>query len=143
MKTIVAKQKKWNERKWYLVDAQGQTLWRMATKIAILIKGKDEASFTPHLDNGAYVVVVNCDKFSVTGPKLTEKLYKHHTRWLGGTKTASLKDLLVKKPEQPLKYAVMGMLPKTKHRDNMLARLKLFTTSEHTYVAQKPEVVQL
>lgn len=142
MKTITPTQLKGDERKWYIIDAQGQTLGRLATKIAVVLKGKNKASFAPHLDNGDYVVVTNCDKFKVTWNKLTDKMYYRHTGYLGGLKEISLEDLLEKKPTKALEFAVNGMLPKNKLRKGMLSRLKLFTWDEHTYVAQKPELIK-
>lgn len=142
MKTITPSQIKGDERKWYTVDAEGKTLGRLATEIAVILKGKNKASFVPHLDNGDYVVVTNCDKFAVTGKKLSDKMYHRHTGYLGGLKSTSLEDLLVKKPAKPLEFAVSGMLPKNKLRKGMLARLKLFVGSEHTFTAQKPEIIK-
>lgn len=126
MKTITAKQVKGNERKWYLVDAKGQTLGRLATQIAVILRGKNKATFVPHLDNGDYVVVTNCDKFKVTGNKLQDKMYYTHSGYLGGLKETNLATLLEKKPVKALELAVSGMLPKNKLRKGMLARLKLF-----------------
>lgn len=142
MKTITPTQLKGDERKWYIIDAQWQTLGRLATKIAIFLKGKTKVSFAPHLDNGDYVIVTNCDKFNVTWKKLTDKIYYKHTGYLGGLKETPLEDLLEKKPTKALELAVSGMLPKNKLRDGMLSRLKLFTWVEHTYVAQKPELIK-
>ena len=142
MKTITPTQLKGDERKWYIIDAKGQTLGRLATQIATILKGKNKVSFIPHLDNGDYVVVTNCDKFKVTWKKLTDKIYYRHTGYLGGLKEISLEDLLVKKPTKALELAVKGMLPKNKLRSTMLSRLKLFTWDEHSYVAQKPELIK-
>ncbi len=142
MKTITPTQLKGNERKWYVIDAEGKTLGRLATQIAVVLKGKNKASFAPHLDNGDYVVVTNCDKFKVTGKKATDKMYYRHTGYLWGLKEISLEDLLVKKPTKALEFAVSGMLPKNKLRPGMISRLKLFTWAEHTYVAQKPELIK-
>lgn len=142
MKTITPKQLKGNERKWYTVDATWKTLGRLATEIAVILKGKNKPSYVPHLDNGDYVVVTNCDKFKVTGKKVTDKMYYRHTGYLGGLKEISLEDLLTKKPTKALEFAVSGMLPKNKLRKGMLSRLKLFTWDEHTYVAQKPEIIK-
>ena len=142
MKTITPTQLKGDERKWYVIDAQGESLGRIATKIAVILKGKTKASFAPHLDNGDYVVVTNCDKFKVTWKKLTDKMYYRHTGYLGGLKEISLEDLLTKKPTKALEFAINGMLPKNKLRKWMLSRLKLFTWDEHTYVAQKPELIK-
>jgi large subunit ribosomal protein L13 len=143
MKTINPAQAKAQDRKWYVVDAEGQTLGRMATQIANLLRGKLKADFAPHVDNGDYVIVINCDKFHVTGNKMTDKMYHRHTGFLGGLVSTPLEKLLVKKPGKPVEFAVRGMLPKNKLRADMLARLKVFSGAEHTYGAQKPEVVKL
>lgn len=142
MKTITPTQLKGDERKWYVIDAKWETLGRLATKIAVILKGKNKASFVPHLDNGDYVIVTNCDKFLVTWNKLADKKYYRHTGYLGGLKEISLEDLLEKKPVKALEFAVSGMLPKNKLRAWMLSRLKLFTWDEHTFVAQKPELIK-
>ena len=142
MKTITPTQLKGDERKWYVIDAKGQTLGRLATKLSVILKGKNKVSFAPHLDNGDYVVVTNCDKFKVTWSKLTDKMYYRHTGYLGGLKEISLEDLLVKKPTKALELAISGMLPKNKLRAGMLSRLKLFTWDDHSYVAQKPELIK-
>ncbi len=142
MKTITPTQLKGDERKWYIIDANWETLGRLATKIAVILKGKNKVSFAPHLDNGDYIVVTNCDKFKATWKKLTDKMYYTHTGYLGGLKEISLENLLIKKPTKALEFAVNGMLPKNKLRKWMLSRLKLFTWDEHTYVAQKPELIK-
>lgn len=142
MKTITPSQLKGDERKWYVIDASEKTLGKLATQIAIILKGKNKVSFASHLDNGDYVVVTNCDKFKVTWKKLTDKMYYRHTGYLGGLKEISLEDLLEKKPTKALELAVNGMLPKNKLRSWMLSRLKLFTWDEHTYIAQKPELIK-
>lgn len=142
MKTISPKQVKGNERKWYVIDAKGETLGRLATKIAVILMGKNKASYAPFLDNGDYIIVLNCDKFSVTGKKLSDKTYYTHSGYLWGLKEANLETLLEKKPTRVLELAVSGMLPKNKLRAGMLARLKLFTWDEHTFVAQNPELIK-
>lgn len=142
MKTITPTQLKGDQRTWYIIDAKGETLGRLATKIAVILKGKNKASFSPHLDNGDYVIVTNCDKFNVTGKKLTDKMYYRHTGYLGGLKEISLENLLDKKPLKALEFAISGMLPKNKLKKGMLSRLKLFTWDEHTFVAQKPELIK-
>ncbi len=142
MKTLIPSQLQWSDRKWYLIDAEGETLWRVATKIATYLKGKNKVDFTPHMDNGDYVVVINSDKFAVTGKKMQDKMYHRHTGFLGGLKSISLENLLKKKPNKALEFAVSGMLPKNKLRAPMLARLKLFTGTEHTFTAQKPEIIK-
>lgn len=143
MKTIMPKPIKGNERKWYIVDAEWQTLGRLATQLAVILKGKNKVDFAPHVDNGDYVVVLNADKFIVTGKKLTDKIYYRHTGYLGGLKETPLEDMLVKKPLKALELAVSGMLPKNKLRSQMISRLKGFTGTEHTFTAQKPTVIKL
>ena len=142
MKTISPKQVKGNERKWYVIDAKGLTLGRLATKISVILMGKNKASYVPFLDNWDYVIVLNCDKVAVTGKKMTDKTYYSHSGYLWGLKEIDLKDLLAKKPEKVLETAVSGMLPKNNLRASMLARLKLFTWDEHTFVAQNPELIK-
>ncbi len=142
MKTFTPAQIEGGDRKWYVIDATGLTLGRLATQLAVILKGKNKASYAPHLDNGDYVVVTNCDKFKVTWKKMTDKMYHSHTGYLGGLKEISLEDLLVKKPQKALEFAVSGMLPKNKLRRHMISRLKLFTWDEHTFGAQKPELIK-
>lgn len=143
MKTFTPKQLKNEERKWYVVDAQNQTLGRLATQIAVILKGKNKVSFAPHLDNGDYVVVVNADKIAVTGNKLENKIYRTHSGFLGGLKETSLSKMLNKKPTFALEKAIYGMLPKNKLRKGMMMRLKLVAGTEHNYGAQKPETISL
>jgi large subunit ribosomal protein L13 len=143
MKTLTPKQLNSTERKWYVVDAEGQTLGRLSTIIATTLRGKNKVDFASHVDNGDYVVVINADKFAVTGNKMKDKLYHRHTGYLGGLISTPLEKLLVKKPTRALEAAVSGMLPKNKLRQDMQARLKLFAGAEHTYAAQKPETLSL
>ena len=143
MKTITPSQIKAPDRKWYIIDAKGQTLWRMATSIAVLLKWKSKVDFAPHVDNGDYVIVINCDKFTVTWKKMEDKIYHRHTWYLWGLKSTPLEAMLIKKPNKPLELAISGMLPKNKLRSWMLSRLKLFTGEEHTFIAQKPEELKL
>lgn len=142
MKTISPKQVKGNERKWYIIDAKGQTLGRLATKISVILMGKNKASYAPFLDNGDYVIVLNCDKFTVTWKKMSDKMYYTHSWYLGWLKESNLETLLEKKPFKALELAISGMLPKNKLRASMLDRLKLFTWDEHTFVAQNPELIK-
>lgn len=143
MKTLTPKQIPQTERKWYVVDAQGKNLGRLASSIATVIRGKNKVDFATHMDNGDYVIVINCDKFVVTGNKLVDKMYHRHTGFMGGLISTPLGKLLDKKPTRPLEAAVQWMLPKNKLRKDMLQRLKLFTGTDHTYVAQKPETLTL
>jgi len=142
MKTITPKQITWADRKWYIIDAKNETLWRIATKIAVILKWKNKVDFVPYFDNGDNVIVLNCDKFKVTWKKMSDKMYYRHTGYLWGLKELSLEKLLDKKPQKALELAVSGMLPKNKLRPAMISRLKLFTWEEHTYVAQKPELIK-
>ncbi|MCH8518956.1 50S ribosomal protein L13 [Candidatus Gracilibacteria bacterium] len=143
MKTINPSQIQSTERKWYVVDAQGQTLGRLATKIATVLRGKNKVDFASHVDNGDFVIVTNCDKFTVTGNKLSDKMYYRHTGYLGGLKETPLEKLLVKKPARALEAAVSGMLPKNKLRPDMMKRLKLCVGDTHDFAAQKPENLPL
>ena len=141
MKTIMPKQIDNTARNWYVVDAKGKTLGRLATEIAIKLKGKHKPSYAPHIDNWDYVVVVNADKFVVTGKKMSDKIYYSHSGFLGGLKEITLEKLLVKKPTEPLRKAVSGMLPKNKLRKAMNERLKLYVTESHPHTAQNPETI--
>ena len=138
MKTLNPTQIEQKDRTWYVVDAEGQTLWRLATQIATVLRWKNKVDFASHIDNGDYVIVTNCDKFVVTWNKLSDKMYYRHTGYLWGLKSTPLEKLLTKKPTKALEYAVSGMLPKNKLRPNMMKRLKLCTWSSHDYAAQKP-----
>lgn len=143
MKTLTPKQITSSERKWFIVDAEGQTLGRLATTIATVIRGKNKVDFATHIDNGDYVIVINADKFKVTGNKMIDKLYHRHTGYLWGLISTPLNKLLEKKPTRALEAAVSGMLPKNKLRKNMEMRLKLFTGNEHTFGAQKPQTLKV
>lgn len=131
------------DRKWYVVDAKWKTLWRLATQLSVILKWKNKVDFAPHVDNGDYVIVINADKFTVTGKKMTDKIYYRHTGYLGGLKETPLEDMLKKKPTKALELAISGMLPKNKLRKLMLSRLKLFSGWEHSYNAQQPQEIQL
>ena len=143
MKTIMPEQIDAADREWFIVDAKGQTLGRLATQLSVILKWKTKVNFAPHVDNGDYVIVINADKFAVTGKKMTDKTYYRHTGYLGGLKEISMEDLLNKKPTRALELAISGMLPKNKLRKNMLSRLKLFTGTEHKYNAQQPKEIKL
>lgn len=143
MKTLMPKQLSNDSRKWYIVDAEGQTLGRLATQIAVILKWKNKASFAPHLDNWDYVIVINSEKIAVTWNKLEGKIYYRHTGFLWGLKQITLWKLMVKKPTEALKKAVSWMLPKNKLRSDMLARLKLVVWKEHGFKAQQPETITL
>ena len=141
MKTYVAKASE-IERKWYVVDAQGKRLGRLATEVARLLTGKNKPIFQPGTDTGDYVIVINADKVVVTGKKYTDKLYRHHTGYLGGLKEVSFKTLMEKHPTYAVEYAVKGMLPKNSLGRSMFRKLKVYAGPEHNQQAQKPEVYE-
>lgn len=128
---------------WYVVDAENQVLGRLASQIAHRLRGKHKPEFAPHMDNGDYIIVVNCDKIKVTGTKLHDKKYYRHSGWVGGLTTTHLADLLAKKPAQVLMNAVRGMLPKNKLGRAMLKKLKVYAGSEHPHSAQQPQKLTL
>jgi len=127
------------ERKWHLVDAKGKTLGRLASRIAILLRGKHKATFTPHVDMGDFVVVVNADKVALTGKKWKEKLYIHHSGYPGGLKSISAEKMKEKKPERLITMAVQGMLPKNKLGRKLVKKLKVYRGEAHPHQAQQPE----
>ena len=129
------------ERKWYVVDATDMTLGRLASEVAKVLRGKNKAIFTPFIDTGDYVIVVNAEKIKVTGKKLDQKVYYHHSDYVGGMKETSLKDMLAKKPEQVIELAVQGMLPKGPLGREMYKKLYVYAGPEHKHAAQKPEVL--
>lgn len=129
------------ERKWYVVDAEGMTLGRLASEVAKILRGKNKAIFTPHLDTGDYVIVFNADKIKVTGKKLDQKIYYSHSAYVGGMKTTTLKEMLAKKPERVVELAVKGMLPKGPLGRQMYKKLFVYAGPEHKHAAQKPEVI--
>ena len=129
------------QRKWYIVDAEGKTLGRLATEIATVLRGKNKVTFTPHVDGGDFVVVVNADKVVLTGKKLDQKMYRYHTGYVGGLKEISYKEMMAKKPEEVVAHAVSGMLPKNKLRSRMMTRLRVFAGPNHDHAAQNPEVL--
>ena len=128
------------ERKWYVVDAEGQTLGRLAANIAAVLRGKNKPTYTPFLDMGDYVIVVNASKIKVTGKKLDQKLYTTHSGYVGGLKQVPLKEKLAKKPEFVIEHAVKGMLPKGTLGRQMAKKLFVYAGPEHPHAAQKPEV---
>ena len=140
MKTYMANPAK-IERKWYVVDAEGQTLGRLSAEIAKVLRGKNKAIFTPHIDTGDYVIVINAEKIAVTGKKLDQKIYYHHSDYVGGMKETTLREKLAKKPESVIELAVKGMLPKGPLGRQMLKKLHVYAGPEHNHEAQKPEVL--
>ncbi|SKB78061.1 large subunit ribosomal protein L13 [Lachnospiraceae bacterium] len=130
------------DRKWYVVDAEGQTLGRLASRIAAVLRGKNKPTYTPFLDTGDYVIVINAEKISVTGKKLDNKIYKRHSDYVGGLKTATLREKLAKKPEEVIELAVKGMLPKGPLGRQMYRKLHVYAGAEHDHAAQQPEVLK-
>lgn len=131
------------ERKWYIVDAEGKTLGRLASEVAALIRGKHKPQFTPHVDGGDFVIVINAEKIHLTGNKMTDKKYYRHSMHPGGLKVTVAQDLLKKFPERVIESAVHGMLPKTRMGEKMKLRLKAYAGTAHPHEAQKPEVYEL
>lgn len=131
------------ERKWYVVDAEGKTLGRLASEVANVLRGKKKPIYTPHIDTGDYVIVVNAEKVKTTGKKLDQKKYYHHSEYVGGMKEATLKEMMQKKPEFVITHAVKGMLPKGPLGRQMLTKLHVYAGPEHKHAAQKPEVLDI
>ncbi len=129
------------ERKWYVVDASGYTLGRLASEVAKVLRGKNKPIFTPHMDTGDYVIIVNADKVKVTGKKLDQKIYYHHSEYVGGMKETTLREMMAKKPEKVVELAVKGMLPKGPLGRQMYTKLHVYAGPEHNHQAQKPEVL--
>lgn len=129
------------ERKWYVVDAEGCTLGRLASGVASVLRGKNKPQFTPHVDTGDYVIIVNADKIKVTGKKMDQKIYYHHSDYVGGMKETTLKEMMAKKPEKVVELAVKGMLPKGSLGRTMYKKLFVYAGPEHKHEAQKPEVL--
>lgn len=142
MKTVFAKREE-VEAKWYLVDARDKVLGRLASQIASILRGKHKPIFTPSVDTGDYVVVVNADKIAVTGKKLTDKIYYHHTMYPGGLKAKPLGRLLSERPEEVVRKAVWGMLPKGSLGRRMIKKLKVYRGEDHPHQAQGPERLEV
>ena len=131
------------ERKWYVVDAEGKTLGRLASEVANVLRGKNKPTYTPHIDTGDYVIVVNAEKIQGTGKKLDQKIYYHHSEYVGGMKEATLREMMQKKPEFVITHAVKGMLPKGPLGRQMLKKLHVYAGPEHNHAAQKPETLDI
>ncbi|MDD2215686.1 MAG: 50S ribosomal protein L13 [Eubacteriales bacterium] len=138
MKSFIAKPHE-VERKWYIIDAEGKTLGRLSTEVASILRGKRKPIFTPHVDTGDYVIVINAEKVQVTGKKREDKIYKHHTGFPGGLRQIPFEKLQAKKPEEIIRHAVKGMMPKGKLGRQMFMKLKVYAGPEHKHSAQKPE----
>ncbi|MDR2940225.1 MAG: 50S ribosomal protein L13 [Clostridiales bacterium] len=131
------------ERKWYVVDATGHTLGRLASEVARILRGKHKPIFTPHLDTGDFVIIINADKINVTGKKLLQKKYYRHSDYVGSLKEVSLKDMLDKKPTEVLRHAIKGMLPKNPLGRQMFTKIRIYSGPEHEQQAQQPEVLEI
>ena len=131
------------ERKWYVVDATGHTLGRLSSEIAKILRGKNKAIYTPHIDTGDYVIVVNADKIKVTGKKLSQKIYYNHSDYVGGMRETTLSEMMAKKPAEVIRLAVKGMLPKGPLGRSMITKLHVYAGPEHNNAAQKPEVLEI
>ena len=142
MKTFVAKPAE-VERKWYVVDATGKTLGRLATQIATILRGKHKPIYTPHVDTGDYVIIVNAEKIEVTGKKRTDKMYRWHTGYPGGLRERSFQEMMDKQPERILYDAIKGMLPHNTLGRDMIRKLKVYAGPNHDHAAQKPETLEL
>lgn len=142
MKTFVAKPAE-VKRDWYVVDAEGKTLGRLATEIALRLRGKHKAEYTPHVDTGDYIIVINAEKITVTGNKAKDKMYYHHTGFIGGIKSINFEDLIERAPERVIEKAVKGMLPKGPLGRAMYRKLKVYAGSEHQHSAQQPQVLDI
>ena len=129
------------DRKWYVVDATDMTLGRLASEVAKVLRGKNKAIFTPHIDTGDYVIVINAAKVKVTGRKLDQKIYYHHSDYVGGMKETTLREMMAKKPEKVIELAVKGMLPKGPLGRQMFTKLHVYAGADHNQAAQKPEVL--
>ncbi len=142
MKSFMAKAED-IQRKWYVIDAEGKPLGRLASEIAKILRGKNKPTYTPHVDTGDHVIVLNSEKVLLTGNKLSQKMYRYHTGHIGGLKEMAYKDLMAKKPEKAIRMAVQGMLPKNSLGRAMIRKLKIYKGNEHNHEAQKPEVLEL
>lgn len=142
MKTFVAKPES-TTHDWYVIDASGKTLGRLASAIAHRLRGKHKPVYTPHVDTGDYIIVINASQVKVTGKKITDKIYYRHSGYIGGLKETTFKDLIAKKPEQVIELAVKGMLPKGPLGRTMFRKLKVYAGAEHSHSAQQPQVLEI
>ena len=131
------------ERKWYVVDATGYTLGRLASEVAKVLRGKNKPTYTPSVDTGDYVIVINAEKINVTGKKLDQKIYYNHSGWVGGLKETTLREMLNKHPERVIEHAVKGMLPKGPLGRKMIKKMFVYAGPEHPHQAQKPEALEV
>lgn len=141
MKSFIAKPNE-VERKWYVIDAEGKTLGRLSTEVATLLRGKHKPIYTPHVDTGDHVIVINCDKVVLTGKKLDQKMYRHHSGYMGGMKEVPYRKFMAEKSDEAVYLAVKGMLPHNRLGRQMLKKLRVYAGPEHENQAQKPEVYE-
>ncbi|MBU5669916.1 50S ribosomal protein L13 [Peptoniphilus sp. MSJ-1] len=141
MKSYMAKTNE-VERKWYVIDAEGKVLGRLATEIASILRGKKKPIFTPHVDTGDFVIVINADKVVLTGNKLNQKIHAYHTGYPGGRREVVYSEMIQKRPERVIELAVRGMLPKSRLGRKMIKKLKVYAGNEHPHEAQRPEVYE-
>lgn len=142
MKTVFVKPAE-AERKWYVIDAEGKVLGRVAARVASILRGKEKAEFAPHQEVGDYVVVINADKIVVTGRKATEKMYYHHTGYVGGMKATNFESLIARHPKDPLELAIKGMLPKGPLGRKLFKNVKVYAGAHHPHAAQNPQIIEL
>ncbi|MTI48302.1 50S ribosomal protein L13 [Sporosalibacterium faouarense] len=142
MKSYIAKPNE-IERKWYIIDAEGKKLGRLASEIAKILRGKNKPTYTPHVDTGDHVIIINAEKIELTGKKLEQKTYKYHTGHPGGLREISYKELMANNPEKAIRLAIKGMLPKNSLGRNMIKKLKVYQGTEHNHSAQKPEKYEI
>ena len=138
MKTYFAKKEEFTDKKWYIIDAEGKVLGRIVTEIANILRGKNKPAYTPHVDTGDFVVVINAEKVKLTGKKMLQKVYYRHSGYIGGLKSMTAKEMLEKKPEEVIQHAVKGMLPKNRLGRKMYKKLKVYKGTEHPHEAQEP-----
>ena len=130
-------------KKWYVIDAEGVTLGRLASEVASILRGKNKPQYAPNVDMGDYVIIVNAEKVAVTGKKLEQKMYRHHSGWVGGLKEVRMDKMLATHPERVLEHAVKGMLPKNALGRKMFSKLHVYAGAEHPHAAQKPETLEV
>ncbi|MDD5986480.1 MAG: 50S ribosomal protein L13 [Eubacteriales bacterium] len=142
MKSFIAKPQE-IERKWYVIDAEGKTLGRLASQAAAILRGKNKPIFTPHVDCGDYVIIINAEKVAVTGKKKHDKIYKRHTGYPGGLRELNFEQMMEKHPTEVVRHAIKGMMPKGKLGRQMFKKLKVYAGPEHNHAAQKPEALEI
>ena len=142
MSTTLAKPAEMADRKWYVIDAAGKPLGRVAAKAAVILRGKNKTTFTPNVDCGDHVIIINCDQAVLTGKKMEKKFHRTHSGWIGGLKETQYKTLMAKKPELAMRVAVRGMMPRNIVTKDSLKRLHIYAGEQHDHAAQKPELVK-